>query len=557
MIHKRTVSEALAAAALTSRGLIAIEHDGRSRSILYAELLAQSLIMAGSLAAEGLAANDRVALVMPEVSGFVVAFFGISAAGLVPVPLVPPMQAGAVPTFARQTRQLLKASRAAAVVTTADLAALLDVHDLSPAPRVLTIEALGRGSALAAPVSGSLDLPALLQFTSGSTAAPKGVVLTHANLAANIAAIGGPHGLSVEPSDVGVSWLPLYHDMGLIGGLLAAIYTQVNVVIMSPLLFLKRPTSWLEALSQHRGTISFAPNFAYELCLRRVKPSQIGALDLSSWRVAGCGAEPLRADTLRAFGERFAQAGFRASSFLPSYGLAEHSLAVTFSRQGPKVDSLDPSRLVRESRAVPIADRRAPSVRIVSCGRPFPEHDVQIVDEEGRRLPDRYVGRIVVCGPSVMAGYFEDPAATADVLQGGWLHTGDLGYLADGELFVCGRSKDLIIRHGRKYHPPDLESAIADLRWVRPSGVVVFGINRPDEDDEVVAVLEARASMTPEDIIEHVRRRVRETAGFDIDRVVIARPGTIPHTTSGKVRRAETRARFQAGTLFTGGESVN
>ena len=557
MIPKETVSAALVAAARTSGGAVAIEHDGRSRSIPYTELLAQALLMAGALLAEGLLPNDRVALVAPEVSSFVAGFFAIGAAGLVPVPLVPPAQAGDVPTFARQTRQLLSASRAAAVLTTADVAGLLDLRDLNPAPRVLIIDALLRGPALDTPASASLDQVALLQFTSGSTAAPKGVMLTHANLHANIAAISGPHGLSIGPSDIGVSWLPLYHDMGLIGVLLTAIYTQVDVVIMSPVLFLKRPTAWLEVLSQYRGTISFAPNFAYELCLRRVKPSQIGTLDLSSWRVAGCGAEPVRADTLRAFGERFAAAGFKASSFVPSYGLAEHSLAVTFCHHGVKVDSLDPGRLVRESRAVSIGDRRAPAVRLVCCGRPFPQHEIQIVDEDGQRLPERYVGRIVVRGPSVMAGYFENPGATAETLRGGWLHTGDLGYLADGELFVCGRTKDLIIRQGRKYHPPDLESAIADLRGIRPAGVVVFGINRADEGDQVVAVLEARTSMTPEDIIDHVRRRIRESAGLELDRVIIAPPGTIPHTTSGKVRRAETRARFEAGTLLTGGESVN
>jgi fatty-acyl-CoA synthase len=555
--QQQTIAGALVAAAATSRRLVVIEHDGRAVSLTYAELLARALLLGGALVCEGLVAGDRVALVVPEVNGFLTAFFALAAAGLVPVPLVPPTQAGDVPTFARQTRQLLRASRAAAVLTTADLAPLLDLHDLSPAPKVLRLEALDGAAPLTAPVPATLDQIALLQFTSGSTAAPKGVILTHANLHANIAAIVGPDGLNAGPSDVGVSWLPLYHDMGLIGMLLAAVYAQGDLVVMSPVLFLKRPTAWLEAISRYRGTISFAPNFAFELCVRRVKPSQIGALDLSSWRVAGCGAEPLRADTLRAFGERFAQAGFRMSSFVPSYGLAEHCLAVTFSHNGPKIESLDPGRLVRESLAVPIPDRRSPAVRIVSCGRPFPDHDVQIVDDKGRRLPDRCVGTIVARGPSVMAGYFEDARATAETLRDGWLHTGDLGYLADGELFVCGRSKDLIIRQGRKYHPPDLESAIADLHGIRPFGVVVFGISRPDEPDEVIAVLEARASMTSEDIIDHVRRRVREAAGLELDRVVIAPPGTIPHTTSGKVRRAETRARFQAGTLLTGGESLN
>ena len=243
MIPKQTVSAALVAAARTSCGIIAIEHDGRSRSIPYAELLAQALLMGGTLLAEGLLPGDRVALVAPEVNSFVAAFFAIGAAGLLPVPLVPPAQAGDVPTFARQTRQLLAASRAAAVLTTAEVAGVLDLRDLNPAPRVLIIDTLLRGPALEVPANPLLDRPALLQFTSGSTAAPKGVVLTHANLHANIAAISGTHGLNVGPSDVGVSWLPLYHDMGLIGVLLVALYTQRPVVIMSPVLFLKRPTA--------------------------------------------------------------------------------------------------------------------------------------------------------------------------------------------------------------------------------------------------------------------------------------------------------------------------
>jgi acyl-CoA synthetase (AMP-forming)/AMP-acid ligase II len=324
-------------------------------------------------------------------------------------------------------------------------------------------------------------------------------------------------------------------------------------------LFLKRPTAWLEAISEHRGTVSFAPTCAYAVCVRRVKPSQVDGLDLSSWRVAGCGAEPVRARTLRAFADRFQSAGFRAASFMPSYGLAEHSLAVALSRNGLQSDVVDGNRLVRDSRAVPVTDdasSEASAVELVGCGRPFPGHEVRIVGDEGRDLPERHVGRILARGPSVMHGYFEDPLGTAEVLREGWLHTGDLGYLADGELYVCGRTKDLIIRHGRKYHPPDLESAITDVQGVRPSGVVVFGINRVEEADEVVAVLEGRASLASIEFADRVRRRVRETAGLELDRVIVTPLGTIPRTTSGKVRRAETRARFEAGTLLTGGRHL-
>ena len=543
-----TITDALIAAGSSDRGIRAIEHDGRSLLLSYNTLLSESLRVAGALHARGLVPGDRVALVVPEVSEFIRAFFGITAAGLVPVPLCPPAQAGDLPTFARQSRHILVASRASAVVTSEDVAPLLDVSGIDGLA-VLTIESLRGGPAIAVPTRVPLNAPALLQFTSGSTAAPKGVVLTHANLHANARAIAGPRGLDARPTDIGVSWLPLYHDMGLIGMLLSAVYTCVDTIVMSPVLFLKRPTAWLEAISTYRGTVSFAPNFAYELCLRRVKPSQIDALDLSSWRLAGCGAEPIRPDTLRAFAERFARAGFRASSFVASYGLAEHSLAVAFGRDGIHEDAVDAQQLVHHSIAVPSANGSTRVVRLVGCGHALPGHELKIVDDEGRMLPERHLGSILARGPSVMQGYFEDPVATAVALRDGWLHTGDLGYLADGQLFVCGRTKDLIIRQGRKYHPPDLESAIADLPGVRSSGVVVFGISRIDEPDEVVAVLEARASIASDGVVEQARRRVRETAGLELDRVVVTPPGTIPRTTSGKVRRAETRDRYLAGTL--------
>ena len=543
-----TITDALIAAVPSKRGIRAIEHDGQSLLISYEALLAESLQIAGGLFARGLVPGDRVALVLPGVSDFIGAFFGMTAGGLVPVPLCPPTQAGDLPTFARQSRHILIAGRVSAVVTSEDVAPLLDVTGIE-ALSVITIESLRGAVPIAAPARVPVDAPALLQFTSGSTAAPKGVVLTHANLHANATAIAGPDGLDAKPTDIGVSWLPLYHDMGLIGMLLSAIYTRVDTVVMSPVLFLKRPTAWLQAISTYHGTVSFAPNFAYELCLRRVKPSQVDALDLSSWRIAGCGAEPIRPDTLRAFASHFARAGFRASSFVASYGLAEHSLAVAFGRNGIFEDAVDAQQLVHNSIAVPSSDESARTVRLVGCGRALPGHELKIVDDDGRTVADRHLGSILARGPSVMQGYFENPDATGEALRDGWLHTGDLGYLADGQLFVCGRTKDLIIRQGRKYHPPDLESAIADLPGLRSSGVVVFGVSRIDEPDEVVAVLEARASLASGEVVEQARRRVRETAGLELDRVVVTPPGTIPRTTSGKVRRAETRDRFLAGTL--------
>jgi fatty-acyl-CoA synthase len=549
---RTTVGSALERAAATSRGLHIVEHDGRTLALTYGALRQDALNIGGALLALELHPGDRVALVMPEVSEFIRAFFGITAAGLVPVPLVPPAQAGDVATFTRQSRHVLAAARVAAVVTSTEVAPLVSLH--ASGPRIVPLDALRGGPALQAAAPVDPDAIALLQFTSGSTAAPKGVVLSHANLDANIHAI--LTALGTTPSDVGVSWLPLHHDMGLIGMLLSGVFSANDMVLISPVLFLKRPSVWLACISEYHGTVSFAPNFAYELCLRRIKPSQVESLDLSSWRVAGCGAEPIRPDTLTAFAERFAPAGFRPSSLMPSYGLAEHSLAVTFSRGGLKVDTIDAARLVDDSRAVPAGAGAASAVRVVSCGRPFPGHAVEIVDDRGRRLPDRSIGQIVARGASVMRGYFDNAAATAETLRQQWLYTGDLGYLAGGELFVCGRTKDLIIRHGRKYHPPDLEAAITDLRGIPLSGVVVFGISHVDEADEVVAVLEARASGRSDDLEDRVRRRVRETAGLELDRVLVTPPGTIPRTTSGKVRRAETRARLEAGTLLNAARGV-
>ncbi len=543
MSAPRTLGQALAVAADSPRGLRFIEHDGSATHVSYRELLASACTIGAALRERGAREGDRVALVIPEVGSFVHAFFGIVAAGLVPVPLCPPAQAGDIGTFAKQSRHILEAARARAVITTADVAPLVDT-----AAEILLLDSLTSTSPLPRPVTVPLDATALLQFTSGSTALPKGVVLSHANIAANVAAILSPAGLDARDGDVAVSWLPLYHDMGLIGMLLSSLYYPADAVIMSPVLFLKRPSAWLDAISTYGGTVSFAPNFAYELCRRRVKSSQIETLHLSRWRVAGCGAEPIRPDTLLQFADYFQAAGFDRHSFLPSYGLAEHALAVTFAHGGLDVDLVDAERLVRDSRAIP-AVNGSPSVRVVRCGRPFPGHEIRIVDEQFVQLPDRSVGAIVARGPSVMQGYFEEPAATAGALRDGWLWTGDLGYMADGSLYVCGRTKDLIIRQGRKYHPPDIESSLSDLQGVALSGVVVFALNHVESADEVVAVLETRASGKAREIEQAVRRRVRETAGLEIDRVVITPPGTIPRTTSGKVRRAETRSRFEAGTL--------
>jgi fatty-acyl-CoA synthase len=371
--------------------------------------------------------------------------------------------------------------------------------------------------------------------------------LKHSNLGANVDSIVGPHGLNVHDGDVGVSWLPLFHDMGLIGVVMGSVHGGLPLVLMPPLLFLKRPSEWLRAIVKHRGTLSFAPNFAYELCVRRGLRGSNGKLDLSSWRVAGCGAEPIRAETLETFAEAFADSGFRASSFLPCYGLAEATLAATFHVGPLRVDTVRADELREGGRAVPCEAGSKDAVRFVSCGRPFPGHEVRIADEYGRPLPERSVGEIVLRGPSIMQGYYRDQQHSSQALRNGFLHTGDLGYVANGDLFVCGRKKDLIIVHGRNYHPQDLEWAAAEADGVRRGSVVAFGTADPNGGERVVVVAESRGKSDQESLAAEIRRKVQEASGLHIHEVRVLPRGAIPKTTSGKLQRARLKARYEAG----------
>jgi len=548
MAALRTLPEALAGAARTNTGYCFVSGDiDRWRS--YAEIQHASLRAARSLREAGLRRGDLVALVVPDEEQFLVALFGASLAGVIPASLYPPSSTGDLLRYFELSAAILRAAGARAVVTTRALAPSFDrarpqCPELS---LVLCSEDLD-AAPLEPDVWPAPDDIAFVQFTSGSTSTPKGVALTHANLSANIDAFGGPFAVAISPEDIGVSWLPLNHDMGLVGMALGALYAGRPCVLVPPAAFVKRPAEWLRAITRHRGTVSFAPDFAYDLCVRRVK--DLDGLDLSSWRVAGCGAEPIHPSTLAAFSDKFNPAGFRETSFVPCYGLAEHVLAATVCPRGrpPLTEQISADDLTARRLAVAhVGEGR--SLRLVSCGSALPEHQVRIAGEDGRPLPERHVGEIVLSGPSVMHGYYNEPALTAETIRDGWLHTGDLGYLSDGELFVCGRANDLIIVNGRKYHPQDIEWAVDGLGGVRRGRVVAFGSSGRGRAERVVVVVEPNGTVAPDALAGAIRREIGDLFGLYVDDVALVRSGTVGRTTSGKVQRANTKMRYERGEL--------
>lgn len=549
-----TVTQALEdAARATDRGLTFIGEDGASMTLSYAELLRRAQAVGAALQADGLRVGDSIALILPDAQDFIVTFFGAMCAGVVPVPLYPPLGLGKIAGYLQSSKHVVKASRARRVVTTGQIRRLLGtVQEAAPeCTAVLDVAELRGDAGLFRAPQITPSHTAFIQFTSGSTARPKGVVLSHANLDANSYAIMHD-ALRSNEDDVGVSWLPLFHDMGLIGKVIAPITATVPVVYMPTLSFLKRPRAWLEAMARHRGTISFSPNFGYGLCAKRVKDAELEGLDLSAWRVAGCGAEPIQATTLDAFANRFRAAGFRREAYLPCYGMAEHTLAICFAPLGggATTDTVRSASLWEHSLAEPGDEDQDGTARVVSCGRPLADHQVAILDEEGETLSERQVGEIALRGPSLMAGYFEAPDLTAAAFREGWFLTGDLGYFAQGELYVCGRKKDMIIVNGRNYYPQDIEWAVAEVDGVRTGSVVAFGSPAEDGSERLVVVAETREPAPRHAEIEAaVRIRVHEVVGLHPGDVRILQSGAVPKTTSGKLKRAETRALYEQGAL--------
>jgi fatty-acyl-CoA synthase len=552
-----TLKHAIAAlAADTKRGFVFVRNDGSERFCSFHDIHTETARRGALLVRRGLEKGDRLALVIPDGDEFVLSFLGAIVAGIVPVPMYPQLSFRNVDGYHDTVAHIVRASGAKALLTTAATRPFVEpVRERVDTLRaVLTLDEL-QADPEPPPLDGSVDPAdvAFLQFTSGSTSRPKGVVVTHANLAANSEAFM-IHGLGKDSSfDKGVSWLPLYHDMGLIGFVIGPLFTDIPVVFLPTASFVRSPRIWLDTIHKHRGTITYAPNFAYALVAKRLKDKDVAAFDLSCMRITGCGAEPIQSRTLRDFATKLLPAGFDPSSILPSYGMAEATLAVTFARRGHgmRVDRVDSAGVQARDARPSVAEGAADgSQEIVSCGFPFPGHEVAIEDETGHRLAERRIGQIVTRGPSITAGYYEEAELTAESFKDGWLHTGDLGYLADGELFVCGRVKDIIIIRGRNFYPQDIEWVVSELPGVRRGNVVAFGVDVEGEEQLVVCAEAFQSDAAG--LSEAIGAVVTATLGLSVHRVEILQQGILPRTSSGKPQRRRTKAMLLDGSLGRG-----
>ena len=541
------------------------QEDGTEHPITYAELWRRAVAVAAALRARGIARRDTVTIMLRTEAAFFPAFFGTLLAGAVPVPIYPPFRADRIAEYAQRQVGILSNAGTRMMITFAEVERLAGLlrGQIPTLTAVTTLDDLAppgddRGPLpTRPPVLLAADDPALIQYTSGSTGQPKGVLLTHANLLANIRAIRD--GLDIRADDVAVSWLPLYHDMGLIGAWLGTLYFGVPVTILSPLAFLSRPARWLWAIHAHRATLSVAPNFAFDLCVNKITDAELEGLDLSSLRVVLNGSEAVLPETLTRFADRFAAVGFRPDAMRPVYGLAECSVGLAFTprRHPARVDRV--ARGFQETGQA-TASTDADALSFVSCGHALPRHEIRVVDQTGALVAERVEGRVQFRGPSVMAGYYRNQAATqAITTDDGWIDSGDLGYLADAELFLTGRRKDVIIKGGRNLYPHEAEAVVAAVEGVRKGCIAVFGVADADLGTErLVVVAETRETdaAARDRLQQTILDTVSEALGVPPDAVVLARPGAVLKTSSGKVRRGATRDAYQAGTLDRGHGSM-
>jgi len=526
--------------------------DGEGQTLSYLELKSGALQVAAGLQYHGVEPGQAVAIMLPTGPEYFFSFLGTLLAGGVPVPIYPPARMSQLEEHLRRHGAILANCGAPILITVPEgrrVGRLLRgrVENLRYVASVAELSSLPGG--WAEPRIVARDL-AFLQYTSGSTGTPKGVALTHANLLANIRAMG--EAVNASSEDVFVSWLPLYHDMGLIGAWLGSLYHAMPLVLMSPLSFLSRPQRWLWAIHRYRGTLSASPNFGYEMCRRRLENRDLEGLDLSSWRLAFNGAEAVSPETVEGFIERFRPYGFHAEAMQPVYGLAESSVGLAFPPpgRGPLIDRIRREPFSRRGIATPADDSDRIALRFVSCGLPLPGHQIRVVDEVDRELPERQQGYIHFRGPSATSGYFRDREHTRALFHGDWLDSGDLGYIAGGELYLTGRVKDIIIRGGRNIYPHEIEQVVSAVDGVRKGCVAVFGGKNQEVGTERLIVL-AETRLREAGELDEVRARINASVtdllGAPPDDIVLAAPGAVLKTSSGKVRRAAIRELYERG----------
>ncbi|MEU2022450.1 fatty acyl-AMP ligase [Streptomyces sp. NPDC016469] len=519
--------------------------DPEEKAITFAALSSRTADLATRFASLGLSRGDRIVLAMSDARQFILSLVAALRAGLVVVPAAPPSLTSRGDAFRDSSREICRVSGASLCLTGGFFTGFLADAGLScPVETFESLTAAEPAGPVLPPDAGDL---ALIQFTSGSTGSPKGVVVRHGELLAHVRALSAA--LAVDPeTDRGVSWLPFHHDMGLIGKIFVPLLTQTSTWYVPPLSFVRDPAGFLRIMSEIRGTISFAPNFAYGLLAAVAAKKPPTGLDLSAWRIAGCGAEPVSAATLRRFADAYADSGFRPGALRPCYGMAEAVLAVSVAppADGPRTLVADARRLAEDRTVVPATGDDG--VVLTSSGRPIDGTEIRILDPDGRPLEDGREGEITLSGEHLAHGYHEDPDETGRTWRDGRLHTGDLGFLSDGELFVTGRIKDLIIVNGRNHHPHTIEQQVEAVPGVRPGGAVAVSVPRGDSE-AVRIVAEARSYPPPAGLAEEVAARVGEQFGLRVADVTVVRKGTVPKTSSGKKQRRLTAGLLESGRL--------
>lgn len=526
--------------------------DGHEEIITYGQLLESSLSVARGLHELGLKEGETVAIMQPTHPSFFYTFFGTLLAGGIPVPIYPPFRKHMLEAYAKTEARILRNAGVRILVTfeqAENLSRLLKAF-VPSLRHVTTVDELYRKDIFENPFKAKAENFAFIQYTSGSTNDPKGVLLTHQNLIANIRGYGST--IRVTPDDVAVSWLPLYHDMGLIGMWLGSLYLGVPLILLTPFTFLNRPERWLWAIHYHRGTLSGAPNFGYELCVRKIDPNLLEGLDLSCWRMAANGAEKVYPRTLEQFAKKFEPFGFNKRALLPVYGLAESTvgLAIPPLDRDFLVDHVDRKKFEEDRIAEPTSSNQA--LQFVSCGLPIAGHEIRIVDKDNHPLPERHVGSLQFRGPSSMQGYYNNPVATQAIYHDGWYDSGDLAYMANHEVYITGRYKDLIIKAGRNLYPAEIEELVGVIPGVRQGCVAAFGTTDTERGTEqliVVAETREKKKSARATIISNIKEAIATVLDIVPDYVILVTPHTVPKTSSGKLQRAACKKMYLEGKL--------